>query len=113
MKISARVVPVEVLKTYNGTTDKGSYVVDTWKMKSVLDQKDFVATAFTKETEILKKNVGLELDIELELTCKEFKGNWYNDFKVFKIDYEEPAGETPISTPITSQLPPSENDLPF
>src|SRR5574344_396153 len=45
MKVSIKFIPVSEVKRYNGTSEKGSYSIVTWKVKG-LDNKEFIVNCF-------------------------------------------------------------------
>ena len=99
-----RITVVECLKVYSGTAKSGNdYTVGTWKVKGVLDGKEFLVTAFNKWHEILDTaKDGIILDCSLTISCKEWDGKWFNDVSISDITL--PGGQQP-------DLP--KNDLPI
>ena len=127
MKVAIKFIPVSEVKRYNGTSDKGSYSIVTWKVKG-LDNKEFVVNCFGDTSDYMQSHHEATIDGEIEIACREYNGNFYNDVKIVKIEKEqEEVSDSPkhaTSTSITSinanngfvnnSLDPnSANDLPF
>ena len=124
MKVAIKFIPVSELKRYNGTSDKGSYSIVTWKVKG-LDNKEFVVNCFGDTSDYMQSHHEATIDGEIEIVCREYNGNFYNDIKIVKIEKEQeestdspqPSTSTSINTNngfVNNSLDPnSANDLPF
>ena len=124
MKVAIKFIPVSELKRYNGTSDKGSYSIVTWKVKG-LDNKEFVVNCFGDTSDYMQSHLESTIDGEIEIVCREYNGNFYNDIKIVKIEKEQeestdspqPATSTSINANngfVNNSLDPnSANDLPF
>ena len=122
MKVAIKFIPVSEVKRYNGTSDKGSYSIVTWKVKG-LDGKEFIVNCFGDTSDYMQSHPESTIDGDIEITCREYNGNFYNDIKIVKIekDQEESTDNPqPVSNSVSqnpfnnnSMNPANHNDLPF
>lgn len=123
-----RIIPVERIKEYRGTTKEGNeYCVGTWRVKNVVDNTEIVITAFTEVDSILSANPTLAMDAEVVIVAKSWlnpKTNitqWFNDVKISNIEGPSSPSDLPDQQ-VTNQVQnnssifnPADNpsDLPF
>lgn len=122
MKVAIKFIPVKEIKRYNRTSDKGAYSIVTWKVKG-LDGKEFIVNCFGDTSDYMQSHPEANIDGEIEITCREYNGNFYNDVKIVKIekDQEESTDSPqPVSNAVSqnpfnnnSMNPANHNDLPF
>ena len=116
MKFVGRVVPIENTYVYNGTSEKGAYTINTWKLRGI-DTKEFTATCFGADSDYLERHKNLEVDCDFELTGRLWNGKLFNDVKITKIDKsDEPVQQQvvpPMQNNLSSPGPGEGSDLPF
>jgi len=123
MIVVQRIVPLELVKEYKGTGQNGDYVIGTWSVKTVLDQRPFIVSAFTDFHNHFTKNVNCEIDCEIQMFSKEWNGKKFNDVSIkslIGIEIEKESQDLPSSQAPAAVVnnsinikPGEETDLPF
>lgn len=87
MNTIARVTVEDCLEVYNGTskTTGDPYIIGTWKLKGMLDNKYIACKAFTSIHGILSNAKGLIIDVDINIEGREHNGKWYNELTVTKV----------------------------
>lgn len=100
MQIEATVIPIEKLDEYKGVSRDGNpYVIGTWKVKGVLDGKEFAVKAFSDSDERLTASVGMSVDCTIELSGKPWKDKYFNDVSISNVKNKEGVQDVPSSLP--------------
>lgn len=101
MKFSFFVIPIEKVDVYKGTSEKGDYIIGTWKLQGVNGNDCLIAKAFSNMDEKLEKCRGKEVSVEFDIKHTEYNGKFYNNIMVTFVDYNE------------EQDVPSDNEMPI
>lgn len=89
MKFSFFVIPIEKVDVYKGTSEKGDYIIGTWKLQGVNGNDCLIAKAFSNIDNKLEKCRGREVSVEFDIKHTEYNGKFYNNIMVTFVDYNE------------------------
>lgn len=110
-----RIVPIRLERKYDGVGQNGPYTIGTWIVKTVVDSKQFVVTAFGFLHDYMLSHQDKEIDVTIEVVMKEYQGKYYNDVKVTKVPQEDTNTQDTSSAIVSTvnNFNPQASDLPF
>ena len=116
MKFSFFVIPIEKVDVYKGRSEKGDYIIGTWKLQGVNGNDCLIAKAFSNMDEKLEKCRGKEVSVEFDIKHTEYNGKFYNNIMVTFVDYNEEQdvpndNEAPITQTSNTGMPPQVVDV--